>query len=166
MIHINRLWQFLDDSIYDFIHANEQYSQKTFSDWWESRKVEGHWVIGRKCIERGDTSADRGEAMSEWRPESWENPYFTQERYDECEGAYEDGADAMLAGLMKHLRDMAALHLDLAQRAIYHDSQGALGRANQLARDSTAFLIVADYIEYDKLRLLGEDPYPAIPDEE
>ncbi|KKN00470.1 hypothetical protein LCGC14_1137660 [marine sediment metagenome] len=37
--------------------------------------------------------------MSEWRPEGWENPYFTQERYDECEGAYEDGADAMLAAL-------------------------------------------------------------------
>ena len=46
--------------------------------------------------------------MSEWRPEGWENPYFTQERYDECEGAYDAGADAMLAALKEQ-----SVHVDV-----------------------------------------------------
>ena len=110
--------------------------------------------------------------MSEWRPEGWKNPHDMINVEDNAIvviaawKAYDAGGDAMLAGLMKHLRDMAALNLELAQRVIYHDSRGAERTSNQLTRDSTAFLIVADYIEHDKLRLLGEDPYPAIPNEE
>ncbi len=51
MIHIDRLWQFLDDSFYDFVHPSEQYSQETFDDWWESRRVEWRWVLGKRCID-------------------------------------------------------------------------------------------------------------------
>ncbi len=100
--------------------------------------------------------------MSEWRPEGWWNPYPEGDTMHRC---WELAGDAMLAALMKHLRDAAARNLELAQSAIYHDSLAFPTISNQLTRDSTAFLIVADYIEYDRLRLIGEDPYPAIPDE-
>ena len=117
--------------------------------------------------------------MSEWRPDKdwaekakrrlktldFDAMHASLETSEYYRYIYEAGADAMLAGLMKHLRDMAALNLELAQELIYQDSQLTPRTSNQLARDSTAFLIVADYIEYDRLRLIGEDPYPAIPDE-
>ncbi|KKL49778.1 hypothetical protein LCGC14_2312070 [marine sediment metagenome] len=107
--------------------------------------------------------------MSEWRPGDW------PERPCDCHDTWclqctewkdrEAGADAMMAGLMKHLRDAADRNLELAQSAIYNDSLAFPRISNQLTRDSTAFLIVADYIEYDRLRLIGKDPYPAISDE-
>ena len=114
--------------------------------------------------------------MSEWRPEDkeWNEDKERRNILEHEDGdvyesdwddGYEAGADAMLAALMKHLRDAAARNLELAQSAIYHDSLAFPTISNQLTRDSTAFLIVADYIEYDRLRLIGEDPYPAIPDE-
>ncbi len=103
--------------------------------------------------------------MTEWRPEGWKNPYSGVEFADWAESLWEAGADAMMAGLMKHLRDAADRNLELAQSAIYNDSLAFPRISNQLTRDSTAFLIVADYIEYDRLRLIGKDPYPAISDE-
>ena len=69
--------------------------------------VAEHRIVLEKALGRyllpSEVSTPQEESVtprvSSWRPEGWENPYFTQERYDECEGAYESGADAIIVAL-------------------------------------------------------------------
>ena len=42
MYRIGTLWQFLCDSVYDWIHLRDEYGQENFTGWWETRIDQWH----------------------------------------------------------------------------------------------------------------------------
>ena len=43
-----KMWQFLCDSIYDWIHRHDNFGQGDFEGWWLTRRVEFLRLIGRR----------------------------------------------------------------------------------------------------------------------
>ena len=48
MWKLEATWQFLCDSLYDLFHLDDQYGQRTFCGWWDTRKFEWNYIWAKE----------------------------------------------------------------------------------------------------------------------